>query len=57
VTIIDGRPLIEDRRAGVHVHVLRSGDAYDLSTGLATFPTIAPVDHVVARGLRASRPT
>jgi len=37
VTVVDGRPLLQDRHGGVHLHLLRSGDAYDLDTGVPTF--------------------
>jgi hypothetical protein len=37
VTIVDARPMLADRRGGVHLHLLRSGDAYDLATGIPAF--------------------
>jgi len=37
VTIIDARPLLGDRRAGMHLHQLRSGNGYDLATGVPHF--------------------
>jgi cyanophycinase len=42
LTIVDGYPLVEDRRAGVHLHVLRSGDRYDMQTRV---PTFGPLGH------------
>jgi hypothetical protein len=37
VTVVDGHPLLQDRHSGVNLHLLRSGDVYDLDTGVPTF--------------------
>jgi cyanophycinase len=37
VTVIDGRPYADDARAGMVVHVLRGGDAFDLAARTPIF--------------------
>jgi cyanophycinase len=42
VTILDGRPLVQNRRGGMHVHLLRGGDSFHLATGMPSFRSSAP---------------
>jgi cyanophycinase len=59
LTIVDGQPLLEDRRAGVHLHVLRSGDGYDMEARVPTFGSPAQSDESAAAvsGRRVDRST